>query len=235
MGIGCSSQVKQRHKPRGVTIIYEDDALIIVDKREGLLSVGTDRDNTGTAYHILTNYIRKGQLRSSKRLYIVHRLDRETSGILMFAKTELAKRLLEEKWARVNKIYLAVIHGTPAKKEDTISSYLAENSAYTVYSTLDKTNGRLSHTAYKVIKEHGGLSLLEVKLLTGRKNQIRVHLADIGHPIIGDRKYGSVDGSAGRMALHAWKITFHHPIISKTLELEAPIPKPFYSLMGGRI
>jgi len=227
--------VKQRHKPRGITIIYEDNDMLIIDKATGILSVGTDQKKTGTAYHILTDYIRKGQSRSNKHLFVVHRIDRDTSGILIFAKTELAKKVLEEKWPGIKKTYLAVVHGTPAKKEDTISSYLAENSAYVVYSTSDKTKGRLAHTAYRVIKEHAGRSLLEVNLLTGRKNQIRVHLADIGHPIIGDKKYGNGDGPANRMALHAWKISLPHPINSKTLALETPVPRCFYSLMGGKI
>jgi len=226
--------VKPRHKPRGVTIIYEDDDVIIVDKAPGILSVGTDKKKAGTAYHILTDHIRKGQSRSRKHLFTVHRLDRDTSGILIFAKSELAKKRLEEKWSGIKKTYLAVVHGTPAKKEDTISSYLAENSAYLVYSTLDKTKGRLAHTAYKVVREHGGRSLLEINLLTGRKNQIRVHLADIGHPIVGDEKYGVRDGPANRMALHAWKITLQHPISAKTLALETPVPSCFYSLIGGR-
>jgi tRNA pseudouridine32 synthase/23S rRNA pseudouridine746 synthase/23S rRNA pseudouridine1911/1915/1917 synthase len=224
---------KQRHKPHGTTILYEDDDMIIVDKIEGLLSVGTGQKKTGTAYHVLTDYIRKGQSRSRKHLYTVHRLDRDTSGILIFAKTELAKKTLQEKWSNIKKIYLAVVHGTPEKKEDTISSYLAENSAYVVYSTSDKTKGRLAHTAYRVIKEHGDRCLLEVDLLTGRKNQIRVHLADIGHPIIGDKKYGARDGQVNRMALHAWKIILPHPTSSKTLALETPVPKCFYLLMGG--
>lgn len=227
--------MKQRHKPRGVTIICEDDEMIIVDKAEGLLSVGTDQERANTAYHILTDYIRKGQSRSNKRLYIVHRLDRETSGILIFAKTERTKNALEEKWSGIKKTYLAVVHGTPAKKEDTISSYLAENSAYVVYSTNDKARGRLSHTAYRVIKEHRGKSLLEVELLTGRKNQIRVHMADIGHPIVGDRKYGNKDEMEKSMALHAWKMRLLHPTTLKTLTLETPVPRRFYSLMGGRI
>ncbi len=227
--------MKQRHKPRGVAIIYEDDDLIVVDKAPGLLSVGTDNEKTNTAFHILTDYIRKGQSRSNKRLYIVHRLDRETSGILIFAKTEQAKKTLEAKWSGIKKTYLAVVHGTPAKKEDTISSCLAENSAFVVYSTSDKTKGRLAHTAYRVIKEHGDRCLLEVDLLTGRKNQIRVHLADIGHPIIGDKKYGAKKGPLNRMALHSWKITLSHPTSLKTLALATPVPKCFYSLMGGKL
>lgn len=224
--------MKQRHKPRGVSIIYEDDDLIVVNKKEGLLSVGTDKNRTWTAHHILTDYIRKGQSRSSKRLYIVHRLDRGTSGILMFAKTEWAMKVLEHKWPGIKKTYLAVVEGTLVKKEDTISSYLAENTAMKVYSTSDQAKGRLSHTAYKVIKEHGGRSLLEIYLLTGRKNQIRVHLADIGHPIVGDEKYGSSKGPVRRMLLHAWKITLNHPITNKPLAFKTNVPRCFYSLMG---
>lgn len=226
---------KKKYQPRGTTIIYEDNDMIIVDKNEGLLSVATDHENRVTAHHILTDYIRKGQARSHKRLFIVHRLDRDTSGILMFAKSERVMNLLKDNWSKNKKTYLAVVHGVPEKKEDTISSHLAEDSGYVVFSTVDKEKGRLSHTQYKVIKVYRDRSLLEVNLLTGRKNQIRVHMADIGHPIIGDEKYGSKDNSARRMALHAWKMTLIHPITHKIIELETPVPECFYTLMGGKI
>ena len=150
--------------------------------------MGTDTDKTRTAYFILTDYIRKGYSKSRNRIFIVHRLDRETSGILVFAKSEEAKLCLQSQWKETQKKYLAVVHGRCEKRSETITTYLAENKAYSVYSTSDTRKGRLSHTAYKVLKETKDFALLEVDLLTGRKHQIRVHLAGIGHPVVGDQR-----------------------------------------------
>ena len=162
-----------------------------MDKPSGLLTIGTEADKSHTAYFILTNYVRKGCARSRNRVFIVHRLDRDTSGVLVFAKNEEAKHRLQGEWSETEKKYLAVVHGQCRKSEETITTYLAENKAHRMYSTSDPTEGKLSRTAYKVLKQTKDFALLEVDLLTGRKNQIRVHLAGIGHPIVGDKKYGS--------------------------------------------
>ena len=188
---------------KGLAILYEDREILVVDKPACLLTVDTDSGRSLTAYSILTNYVRKGSARSRNRVFIVHRLDRDTSGVLVFAKSEEAKLRLQSQWSETKKTYLAVVHGTPKKKADTISTYLAENKAQVVYSTSDPTHGKLSHTAYKVLRQGKSFALLEVELLTGRKNQIRVHLSDIGHPIVGDRKYGRTDDNHPRLALHA--------------------------------
>jgi RluA family pseudouridine synthase len=213
-----------RHLPKGLSILYEDGDILVVDKPAGLLTVGTATNKTRTAYYILTDYVRKGSLKSRKRIFTVHRLDQWTSGILVFAKSEQIKQQLQSRWKQTEKKYLAVVHGSPAKKADTISSYLAENKAYVVYSTTDATKGKLAHTAYKVLKENRGLSLLEVTLLTGRKNQIRVHLADIGHPIIGDRKYGKADDGYKRLALQAKTLSFKHPTTGRQMTFETKTP-----------
>ena len=221
-----------KYQPRGVALLYEDSDVIVIDKPGGLLTMGTERDKSRTAHCILNDYVRKGNSKSRNRVYIVHRLDRDTSGILIFAKSEAAKRSLQEQWETTTKIYLAVVHGTPVPQQGTISSYLAENGAFNVYSTPDQAKGKLSHTEYTVLKEARGLSLLEIHLLTGRKHQIRVHFAEQGHPLAGDRKYGRANDSYASLALHARSITFTHPVSGKTLFFETEIPGYFTRLVG---
>ncbi len=211
---------------KGIKIIYEDRDLIVIDKPPGLLTMASDKEKEKTAYYILTDYVRKGYSKSPNRIFIVHRLDRDTSGIIVFAKNERAKIFLQNNWKNTEKRYLAVVHGILEKKEDTITCYLAENKAKVVYSTSDRSIGRLSTTIYKVLKEKNGKTLLELDLVTGRKNQIRVHLADIGHPVIGDKKYGlCVDDRFKYLALHAYSISFDHPFNKRRLTLKAEPPK----------
>jgi 23S rRNA pseudouridine1911/1915/1917 synthase len=219
--------------PQGLVIIHEDRDILVVDKPPGLLTMGTDTEKSRTAYFILTDYVRKGCAKSQKRIFIVHRLDREASGILLFAKSEEAKFCLQSQWKEVKKKYLAVVHGKCGKCSETITTYLAENKAHDVYSSSDSTKGKLSHTAYKVLKETKDLTLLEIDLLTGRKHQIRVHLAGIGHPIVGDRKYGKRDETYKLLALHAWSISFIHPFSRKQLTFETGIPVYFNQLVGS--
>ena len=221
-----------KYQPKGLTVIYEDRDIIVVEKPCGLLTMGTDRDKSRTVHAILNDYVRKGDPRSRNRIYIVHRLDRETSGILILAKSEAAKIFLQGHWQETDKRYLAVVHGSLAAKAGTISSYLAENSAFTVYSTPDPAVGKLSQTEYTVLKESKGLSLLEIRLLTGRKHQIRVHLSEMGHPVVGDRKYGRGNDAYGTLALHARSISFTHPVSGKRLTFETGIPDFFTRLVG---
>lgn len=222
-----------KHLPRGMSIIHEDGDILVVDKPAGLLTMGTDREKVKTAYYALTNYIRKGYSKSRKQLFIVHRLDRDTSGVLIFAKTEAAKKALQDQWEDTTKIYLAVVHGKLAKKEGTISTYLAENKAHIAYSTSDPKKGKFSETAYRVLQETDEFSLLEIDLITGRKNQIRVHLADEGHPVVGDKKYGKGDRAHKRLALHAKSISFKHPSTGKPLVCEAEVPRYITTLVGS--
>ena len=222
-----------KHRLKGIVILYEDRDILVVDKPPGLLTIATDRERERTAYHILTDYVRKGSVRSRYRIFIVHRLDRETSGVLVFAKGEEVKHRLQGQWEEVEKGYLAVVHGRLASKTGTITTYLAENRAHTVYSTSDATKGRLSHTAYEVLKETKAFSLLKVCLLTGRKHQIRVHLSEKGHPIVGDRKYGKGDDAHKRLALHARSISFKHPFSGQRLTFETPIPGYCNELVGS--
>ncbi len=221
-----------KHLPKDLKILYEDKDLIVADKPAGLLTVATATNKTRTAYYFLTDYVRKGYSKSRNRLFIVHRLDQWTSGVLVFAKSEEIKLRLQEHWKETEKKYLAVVHGRLQKKEDVIISYLAENNAFVVYSTPDPAKGKLSRTAYKVLKETDRFSLLEITLLTGRKNQIRVHLADKGHPVVGDRKYGKAGDKFRRLALHSKSISFKHPATGRQLTFHAKPPAYFRDILA---
>ena len=224
----------RKRLPFGIRIIHEDNDILVVDKPSGLLTMGTSKEKSRTAYSILTDYVRKGHAKSQKRIFIVHRLDREASGILIFAKNINAKLRLQKTWDKTEKKYLAVVHGRLKKKKGTISTYLAENKAHVVYSTPDSKKGKLSHTAYRILNETKAFSLLEVDLLTGRKHQIRVHLADIGNPIVGDRKYGKENDAKVRLALHGKSVSFRHPSSGKLLSLETEIPDYFCKPAGNQ-
>ncbi|MDF1551778.1 MAG: RNA pseudouridine synthase [Deferrisomatales bacterium] len=215
-----------------MTILHEDKELLVVEKPSGLLSIGTDREKSRTAHHLLGEYVRKGNPKSRNRVYVVHRLDQDTSGILLFAKSEAAKKFLQENWRKTDKHYLAIVHGHLTPKEGRISSYLVENAALKVYSTLDPARGKLSHTEYKVLKEIPGLSLVDIHLLTGRKHQIRVHFAENGHPVAGDKKYGDQGPVSKRLALHARSIAFVHPFHGRPMTFQTEIPEDFVRLIG---
>jgi len=225
---------KKKHQPKGLEILYEDKDIIVVDKPAGLLTIGTANNKTNTVYYKLTDYVRKGYSKSRNRIFIVHRLDQLTSGVLVFAKTEEAKFRLQSQWKDTEKKYVAVVYGQLNKKEDVISSYLAQNKALIVYSTTDAAKGKLARTAYKVLKESRRFSLLEINLLTGRKNQIRVHLADKGHPVVGDRKYGKPKDAFRRLALHAKSICFKHPTTGRQMTFETRMPNYFNELVENR-
>jgi tRNA pseudouridine32 synthase/23S rRNA pseudouridine746 synthase/23S rRNA pseudouridine1911/1915/1917 synthase len=223
-----------RNLPRGLALLYEDSDILVVNKPAGLLTMATDSEKTRTAYFILTDYVRRGHRRSRNRIFIVHRLDRETSGILIFAKTIEAKLYLQQHWETTEKKYLAVVHGRVGKEREIISSYLAENKAHLVYSTSDSSKGRLGRTAYRVLKQARDFALLEVDLLTGRKHQIRVHLSDIGHPVVGDTKYGKQNREYRNLALHARSLSVTHPVTGERLTFEATAPAYFKQLIGDR-
>ena len=218
--------------PGGLAILHEDRDIIVVDKPPGLLTISTDREKSRTAYFILTDYVRKGVAKSRNRIFIVHRLDRETSGILLFAKSEAAKFRLQNQWQDTKKKYLAVVHGQCEKRAETITTYLAENRAHGVYTTNDARKGKLARTTYKVLTQTKDFSLLEIDLLTGRKHQIRVHLAAIGHPVVGDPRYGKERKARDRLALHAKSISFAHPFSGEPLTFTTKVPVYFNTLVG---
>jgi tRNA pseudouridine32 synthase/23S rRNA pseudouridine746 synthase/23S rRNA pseudouridine1911/1915/1917 synthase len=221
------------HPLKGLQILHEDLDLLVVCKEPGLLTTSYDGDRNATAERLLTSYLRKGSNRSWIRAYTVHRLDRETSGLLIFAKNAAVQQQLKGNWEAVEKHYTAVVHGCLAEKSGTFAGYLAENADQFVYSTPDAAKGKWSETLYRVVKETPRFSLLDITLLTGRKNQIRVHLAEAGHPVAGDAKYGKKGDRIARMALHARTLSFPHPHNGRPMEFEAPVPAAIMGLVDS--
>lgn len=211
-------------------IVFEDEYLLVIDKREGLLSMGTDRQKERTAHSILNEYVQ----RSGKqfRVFIVHRLDKDTSGLMLFAKDEKTKFTLQDYWNEIvkDRRYVAAVSGEVEKDHGTITSWLTDNRVFVTYSSLTDNGGDKAVTHYKTIKRANGYSLLELELETGRKNQIRVHMNDLQHPVLGDSKYGNGKDPIGRLALHAFKLSFYHPITGKLMEFETPYPSAFKKL-----
>ncbi|NDV46565.1 RluA family pseudouridine synthase [Paludibacter sp. 221] len=214
-----------------VKIIFEDPYLIVVEKREGILTVKTDNGNELTVFSILKNHVQKSS--KTNRIYTVHRLDRETSGVLVFAKNLQVKQALQDYWHTdvKKRIYTAVVEGKMDKKEDTIVSWLTENAkSLKIHSSSVDNGGQQAVTHYKVIKSNDDYSLLQIELETGRKNQIRVHMQSIEHPIVGDKKYGAKTNPIGRVALHARILEFYHPVTRKVVKFETPVPRNFLHL-----
>ncbi len=214
-----------------IDIIYEDSNIIVLDKPSGLLTISTKDEKNITLYHFVMEYLKSKN--KNNKVYIVHRLDRDTSGIIIFSKNEKTKKLLQNNWNDIVicKKYCAVISGHAPKNKGIIKSYLKENNQYYVYSTSDKNKGKLSITEYNVISEGKNNSLVDINLKTGRKNQIRVHMKDIGCPIVGDKKYGNKTSDINRLCLHAYFIKLRNPYNSKIMEFTSNIPKDFYKLL----
>ena len=222
----------KKYQPKGLSILYEDRDILVVDKMSGLLTVSNEKVRENTAYYLLNEYVRKGNQKSRNRVFIVHRLDRDASGVIVFAKSEVAKRYLQEEWHGFKKTYYAVVHGALGEKEGVITSYLAENRAYKVYSVDDPEKGKLARTGYKVLRESKKYSLLEIDLVTGKKNQIRVHLSEKGCPVVGDKKYGKKEMGIKRLALHAASITIVHPYTKEKMTFRTKVPDYFISLLN---
>jgi 23S rRNA pseudouridine1911/1915/1917 synthase len=222
--------------PPELSILHEDDDVIVVLKANGLLTVATEREREMTAQAYLNEYMKQ---KGGERIQVVHRLDRETSGVLVFAKHEQAREALKDKFAEhdVERIYIALVEGTMSPERGTIESYLRERRDLRMESV--KIRGdvpddvKLAVTHYRTIETNGSYSMLEITLETGRKNQIRTHLSEKGHPVLGDRMYGSNANPIGRLGLHAKLLGFDHPTTGKHLVFTAPIPKSFRSLFSA--
>lgn len=214
-----------------IQLVYEDEHILVINKGYGILSMGTDRVKEGTAYSIMREYVKHSN--PMAKVFIVHRLDRDTSGLMMLAKSEQAKDAMQHNWNNmvISRKYVCVVEGLIEQQEGVIKSYLAENSKFEVYSVDDPTKGQLAVTRYKCLKQGKGNSLMEVELDTGRKNQIRVHMHDLKHPIVGDRKYGAGVSPIRRLALHAQTLRFVHPITRKEMNFSTPIPSKFLGLV----
>ncbi|MDE6291718.1 MAG: RluA family pseudouridine synthase [Muribaculaceae bacterium] len=218
-----------RH-PR-LRLVYEDDDIIVVDKGYGLLSVGTDsskKSSVETAYSILRDYVKARH--PSNKIFIVHRLDRDTSGLMVFARTFEAKEALQHNWSNMvlERRYVALLDGELGQESGEVRSYLAETVEHEVYSTDEPSEGKLAVTRWRVRRRGKGHTLAEFSLDTGRKNQIRVHARDLGCPITGDRRYGNGSGPLHRLALHAETLRFAHPVSRKDMNFTSPVPSQFY-------
>lgn len=214
----------------GLSILHEDEDIIVIQKNAGLLSIASPQENDMTAYRQLMAHVRIKDPKS--RVFVVHRLDRDTSGVMMFAKSERVQQLLQNSWQDTVKerTYIALVEGKIKKTEGTISSWLKESSTLKMYSSHRPNDGQHAVTHYKVIQSNSNFTLSEVRLETGRKNQIRVHMQDIGHPIVGDKKYGSKSNAIKRLGLHAQVLAFIHPTKGQLLRFESDIPKSFLTL-----
>ncbi|RUS46713.1 RluA family pseudouridine synthase [Cohnella sp. AR92] len=223
------SKEKIQAPPRlvGLSIIYEDDHLLVVNKEPGLLSIATEQEKELTAYRQLMDHVKREN--PANRVFIVHRLDRDTSGVMMFAKSEAVQQELQNHWTEAVKerSYIALVEGEVKKAEGTISSWLKESKTLKMYSSPYPGDGQHAVTHYKRLQANRHFTLLEVRLETGRKNQIRVHMQDLGHPIVGDKKYRSKSKEIGRLGLHAFVLSFEHPVTREVLRFESPIPRAF--------
>jgi 23S rRNA pseudouridine1911/1915/1917 synthase len=208
----------------GLRIRHEDADLLVIEKPAGLLSIATPAEPEKTAYVFLTEHVRRGNRQSRERVWIVHRLDRETSGLMIFAKNEAAQRKLQEGWEHVEKKYLAVVEGAPPAASDVLDSYLDESDAFKVRTVSDGDEGRHARTHYRVKKRGTATALVELTLETGRRHQIRVQLAEAGCPIVGDGRYGARTNPIRRLALHAGKLRFPHPVTGEEMRFESPLP-----------
>ena len=214
-------------------IIYEDDELIAINKPSGLLSIESDSEKNNTAYRLLSEHVAKKDKKA--RIFVVHRIDKDTSGVLVVAKNEKIKNALQHKWQDIVKKrqYIAICEGVFKEKQGTVKSYLKENMNHLMYSTNDKS-GQYSVTHYKVLKQNSKYSMVDVCIDSGRKNQIRVHMGDLNHKVVGDEKYGPVSNPINRLGLHAYVLEFVHPVTNKLMRFEAKIPSVFNGLFNSK-
>jgi 23S rRNA pseudouridine1911/1915/1917 synthase len=215
-----------------IDVVYEDDAIVVLDKPAGLLTVATASEKTDTLFCRLNRYMQRRNDAGPGSALVVHRLDQETSGLVLFAKSEPVQRLLRSAWATVEKTYQAAVVGVPNPVQGTITTYLTETKALQVFSNNHQTLGsRLATTHYRLLQTCGPFSLLEVRLATGRKHQIRVHLAGLGCPVAGDRRYGAKPDQCDRLALHAVALALAHPLSGEHLRFESQLPAAIRKLL----
>lgn len=218
----------------GMSIMYEDADIIVVNKEAGLLTIANEKEKKRTAHHQLMLYVRKED--PLNRVFIVHRLDQDTSGVLVFAKNEQAKRELQKNWGvNVHKRgYIALVEGRFEKKPGFYSSWLKETKTHRMYSSFTKDDGQFAKTYVEGIQSNDEFSLVEVELATGRKNQIRVHMQDLGHPVVGDKRYGAKTNVIRRLGLHAETLSFIHPTKGELETFTSQAPKIFWEKSASR-
>lgn len=224
---------KMSFHSKDLDIVYEDAYLLVVDKRPGLLSM-SNNTRQETAQSVLNRYLEKGGGRCTAHL--VHRLDRDTSGLMLYAKDVQTQQSFIHDWRELvtDRRYVALVSGEVKQREGDVRSWLTEDKRFVTHSSPVDNGGKYAHTHYRLLHSANGYSLVELELETGRKNQIRVHMAEIGHPIVGDRKYGSDDDSIRRLGLHAYMLCFRHPVTGKMLSFETPIPVCFENCLNGK-
>jgi 23S rRNA pseudouridine1911/1915/1917 synthase len=214
----------------GPPVAYEDDAVVVIDKPAGLLTVATDSEKLDTAFARLSGEL---AARRAGRPFVVHRLDRDTSGLLLFARSAGVRDHLQANWDDVQKTYLAVVEGAPRPAEGVVDNFLAEGKGLRVRATGPDADGaRRAVSRYRVAAARGRYALVEVGLVTGRKHQVRAHLAGLGCPVAGDAAYGAVSDPAGRLGLHAWRLALGHPVTGRRVELESPLPEALRRVVG---
>jgi len=229
--IGSRGHTPDSTLQRGLRIVHLDDAIIVIDKPAGLLSMGSEREKERTAHRILNEHLKAVNQSPHQQAFIVHRLDRETSGLMLFARSEAMQDALQRDWKNASKRYLAIVEGTPANASGTLRDHLLESKSLKVHRALK--GGSLAITHYRLMRSFGAMSLLELNLETGRKHQIRVQLATIGHPVVGDRKYGAGSDPARRLALHAYELKFRHPASNAPMEFHSELPERLNALIPG--
>ena len=219
-----------KHERKDLPIIYEDEDIIVINKPSGLLSVATDREKGKTAYRLVSDYV--ASFNPKARVYVVHRLDEDTSGVLVFAKKFEVREALQNHWQEIveTRAYYAIVEGEMEQDEAVLRDYLTQNDLHLVYVTKNKTVGKLSITQYKVISYKEPFSLLDVHISSGRKNQIRVQLGSRGHHVVGDDKYGEPADPLNRLGLHAYQLTFTNPLNGKKYDFVTPMPESFKRL-----
>lgn len=211
-----------------LNILYEDKYVIVINKPHNLLTVATDKEKDRTLYSYVYDYLKKKN--KNNKVFIVHRLDKDTSGIVILAKDEESKFFLQDNWDKFKRNYVAVVYGKVKKDKDVLKSYLMETKTHITYSVKDK-NGKLAITEYEKVLESNKYTMLSLNLKTGRKNQIRVQLADMGNPIVGDKKYGIKKDPIRRMALVANTLEFIHPKTKEKITIDIDIPNEFIDLV----
>jgi 23S rRNA pseudouridine1911/1915/1917 synthase len=224
----------ERRLQDGLKILYEDRDILVIHKPAGLLTVATIHERERTAFSYLRSYLK--QHSPKQKLYIVHRLDKFASGLLVFAKSEKVKAVLQSTFKKhdIQRKYWAIVEGNVEKDRGTIRSYLAEDDSLRMHSTNDRACGKPAVTHYRVLRRFADVTALEVTLETGRKNQIRVHLSEMGHPIVGDRAYGSTQNPLGRLGLHAFHLEFAHPVKSTIASFHTEAPPEFRRYLPGK-
>jgi 23S rRNA pseudouridine1911/1915/1917 synthase len=227
------------HAPAGtrvgshMKIRHEDDAVIVIEKPSGLLSIASEGERERSAYFQLTEHVRGGNPRSRAHIWIVHRLDRDTSGLMVFARTAEAQDTLQAGWESVEKKYYAIVEGRPPAARGTFQSHLDERDPLRVQSAPRGPHTREAITHYRLMKSVGDRSLLELILVTGRRHQIRVHLGDAGCPVVGDKRYGAKTDPVRRVALHSWMLRFRHPVTNQVMALECSLPRELQNALEG--